>query len=86
FQRFTGRGSAVNSELCAILHGLEITLNRGYNKVIIETDCMMAAEMIKEVREQGREHGCLVTIDIPSFHVRKLLLEDKLGDIYVRIN
>ncbi|MBA0629834.1 hypothetical protein Godav_024331, partial [Gossypium davidsonii] len=48
FQRFIRRGSVVNSELWAILHGLEITLNRGYNKVIIETDCMMAVEMIKE--------------------------------------
>ncbi|MBA0736256.1 hypothetical protein Gogos_009822, partial [Gossypium gossypioides] len=48
FQRFIGRGSAVDAELWAILHGLEMAQSRGYDKVILETDCMTAVEKIKE--------------------------------------
>ncbi|KAH1106201.1 hypothetical protein J1N35_009969 [Gossypium stocksii] len=35
FQRFIGRGLAVNVELWAILHGLEMAQSRGYDKVIL---------------------------------------------------
>ncbi|KAK5795671.1 hypothetical protein PVK06_036943 [Gossypium arboreum] len=126
FQGFIGRESVVNSELWAILHDLEITLNRGYNKVIMETDCMMAMEMIKEglgsthsttivrkIKMMPRQFASvkfqfvnregnmivhwlartfpssevdLVRIDVPLFHIRKLLLEDKLDDTHIRIN
>lgn len=32
FQRFIGRGTALNSEFCAILHGLELARLRGFEK------------------------------------------------------
>ncbi|KAG8485764.1 hypothetical protein CXB51_019103 [Gossypium anomalum] len=125
-QRFFGRGLAVNSELWAILHFLEIAKIRGYTKVIIEFDCMVAVDMIKEcsgstpsmtlvrkikkvsrqiskVKYQLVNRKCnmvadwlaksylsndvnLVYIDVPTPHVRKLLLEEKLGDSRIRIN
>lgn len=98
--------------------------NRGYNNVIIKTDCMLKNEMIKEGlgslpsitivrkikmlyqqfetvklqfvhREENiitnwLKRSCssndvnLVPIDIPSSHVRKLLLDDKVGYTNVR--
>ncbi|KAK5770537.1 hypothetical protein PVK06_046693 [Gossypium arboreum] len=48
FQRFIGRGSSMNAELWAIFYGLEMAQSRRYDKVILETDCMTAVEMIKE--------------------------------------
>lgn len=38
----------MNSELWSILHGMEIAQENGYRKIIIETDCMMALEIIEE--------------------------------------
>ncbi|KAH1057728.1 hypothetical protein J1N35_035793 [Gossypium stocksii] len=100
--------------------------NNGYNKVIIEIDCMIEVEIIKEglgsmpsttivkkIKTMYRQFAAvkfqfvnweenmianwlarnypssevnLVKIDIPSFHVRKLLLEDKLGDTHNSAN
>ncbi|MBA0636131.1 hypothetical protein Godav_022307 [Gossypium davidsonii] len=51
FQRYVKRGFAVNSELWAILHRLEIAETRGYTKVIVEFDCMGVVDMIKECSE-----------------------------------
>ncbi|MBA0553347.1 hypothetical protein Golob_012535, partial [Gossypium lobatum] len=48
FQRFIGRGSAVNAKLWAIFHDLKMAQSRGYDKVILETDCMTTMEKIKE--------------------------------------
>ncbi|MBA0608528.1 hypothetical protein Godav_020740 [Gossypium davidsonii] len=48
FQRFIGRRSVVVTELWAILHGLKIVQKSGYTKVIIESDCMIDVDMIKE--------------------------------------
>ncbi|KAG8486813.1 hypothetical protein CXB51_020358 [Gossypium anomalum] len=126
FQRFIGKRSAVNVELWAILHGLEMAQSRGYDKVILETDCMTTVEIIKEglrstttmtiirkikmmqrqfadvkfqfVRKEWNmvadwlARNCssnaesLIKIEFPSFHVKKLVLEDKLGDDIVRTN
>lgn len=38
----------MNLELSVILHGFEVALMRGYDKVIIETNCMIAVEMLME--------------------------------------
>ncbi|MFQ6651264.1 hypothetical protein Gotur_023695 [Gossypium turneri] len=110
----------------AILDGLELAQIRGHNKVIIETDCTLAVEIVKDclgsmpsmtlikiikdaspqfvfvkfhfVNREGNTLSdwlaktCPSTevnlriLDVPTFHVRKLLLEDKFGDPYVRIN
>ncbi|XP_016731522.1 uncharacterized protein [Gossypium hirsutum] len=51
FQRSVKRGFAVNSELWAILHRLEIAETRGYTKVIVEFDCKVVVDMIKECSE-----------------------------------
>lgn len=47
YQRYLGKGSTLNSELWAILHGIEINI-RGYAKVVVESDCLVAVNMIKE--------------------------------------
>lgn len=41
-----GRGLSLNSELWVILHGFEVALMKGYDKVIIKTDCLTAMEML----------------------------------------
>lgn len=51
FRKFVGRGSTVNSKLWTILRDLEIARLRGYNKIIIKTDCMMAIDMNKDCLE-----------------------------------
>lgn len=48
FQGYIGAGSAQNAELWAIFHGMETTQQCGHKKIIVETYCMMALEMIQE--------------------------------------
>lgn len=47
FQCSVGYCSALDAELWAILHGLQLALIRGYPKVVIESDCVVAINMIK---------------------------------------
>lgn len=47
-QRYVERGMSLNSELWAILHGMEIARQREYENVVVESDCLVAIEMIKD--------------------------------------
>lgn len=47
FQRHVGSGTTLSSELWAILHGLQIAKLRGYLKIEIESDCLMALDLIQ---------------------------------------
>lgn len=53
YQRFMGRGSALNSELWVILLGLQVAKHRGIGKVVVESDCFMAVDKIKSCLEGG---------------------------------
>lgn len=66
------QGSTMNSKLWAILHDLEIIQIKIQNKVIIETDCMLVAEMnndylkstlsmtlVKRIKEVSRQLSLL---------------------------
>ncbi|KAH1108316.1 hypothetical protein J1N35_012084 [Gossypium stocksii] len=83
FQRVVGRGYAINSELWAILHGLEITLIRGHNKFAKREGNMVADWLAKTCPSTDVN---LRILDVPTFYVRKLLLEDKFGVPYVKTN
>lgn len=48
FQRFLDRGLVLNAELWAILHSFQVASVRGDSKLIFESDCMVAVQMVKE--------------------------------------
>lgn len=48
FQKFVGKGSALNSELWAILLGLQVAKDRGIDIVILESDCKVGVDLINE--------------------------------------
>ncbi|MBA0865002.1 hypothetical protein Goshw_008060, partial [Gossypium schwendimanii] len=54
FRRVLSRGSTLNFELWAILYGLEVARLKKYTKVIIESDCRMAIEILKETLTVAR--------------------------------
>lgn len=51
FQKFMGCGTALNSELWAILLGLQVAQVRGFARVILESDCKVAVDLILESLE-----------------------------------
>lgn len=52
---------ALNVELWAILHGLQLAKLRGYSKVVIKSDCMVAINLINEQME-----GVTMTTLVPK--------------------
>lgn len=48
FQRYVGRRSSLNSELWTTLLGLQVAKCRGFDKVILESDCKVAVDLINE--------------------------------------
>lgn len=48
YQRYVGKGSALNAELWAILHEIDIAKQRGYKNVVVESNCLVAVEMLKD--------------------------------------
>lgn len=48
FQRFLGKGSALNAELWAILDGLKVAKHRNHNNVVIGSDYLVAVKLIKD--------------------------------------
>ncbi|MBA0675400.1 hypothetical protein Goari_016946 [Gossypium aridum] len=49
FRKYTRRGSALKSEICDILIGLQVARLRKYIKVIVESDRLYTIEMILEI-------------------------------------
>lgn len=48
FQRFVGRGTTFNAKMWGILHGLQVAIPRGLDKVIFESDCLVVINLINE--------------------------------------
>ncbi|MBA0550997.1 hypothetical protein Golob_021901 [Gossypium lobatum] len=48
FTRYLGNCEVIDSELWGILHGLQIALDRSFQKVIIQTDNLEAVDLIHE--------------------------------------
>ncbi|MBA0777946.1 hypothetical protein Gotri_005892, partial [Gossypium trilobum] len=46
FKEYIGRGFALNSKLWAILTGFEVARLQNYSKIIVESECLDAIEMI----------------------------------------
>lgn len=53
YQRYVGRGSTLTAELWAILHGLQVVKHQRVGKVLVESDCSMAIEMINRCLDEG---------------------------------
>lgn len=48
FQRYLGHGSALNAKMWGMLHGLQVAAAPGYDKVILESDCLLAVQMVNQ--------------------------------------
>ncbi|KAK5811264.1 hypothetical protein PVK06_026591 [Gossypium arboreum] len=60
FCRFINRGFAITTELWAILHGLRIAWQKGYTKVIIESDNKSVVAMLTDVSIESSSLTTLV--------------------------
>ncbi|KAF7833065.1 Non-LTR retroelement reverse transcriptase [Senna tora] len=60
FMRKIGTGSVLNAELWSILCALEVAWNAGFKKLVIETDCLTAVNIITDSVQ--RSHPCFAML------------------------
>lgn len=71
YERYVS-GSTLNSKLLAILHGLEITRQCNYEKVIVESDCLVALDIVKDNSDRSSSNTIIQIIKQLAIHFSKV--------------
>lgn len=66
YQRFVGKGSALSAELWVLLLRLQLAHSQGHSKVVVESDCAVALQMIRACAK-GESRVALVQEIVLSF-------------------